>query len=158
MNGQKGIIVQWDENTERYELRLDINNDVKKVKPGNIKIQPSEGWEEQWDEHLQRRCYVDTRAEKVSVANIRAEFGEVVEGNTEELEEEEDYDEGYDGNDSGAPEGMPGIPSLEFLPIGDMSAINAVSRRHRRIMNDAAEAFGVKMLEIAERGVVDAAL
>mmetsp|Transcript_24898 Transcript_24898/g.83019 ORF Transcript_24898/g.83019 Transcript_24898/m.83019 type:complete len:560 (+) Transcript_24898:94-1773(+) len=94
MNGQKGIVVMWDKDTERYELRLDFDNSIKKVKPGNIKVELPEGWEELFDEHVGRYYYLNTKSQKVTwkhptVANSRAKFGKVVENNAEELDEVE---------------------------------------------------------------------
>jgi len=60
----------------------------------------------------------------------------------------EDFHNGYDEGDD-AQEGIPGIPSLEFVPMNDMDSIRAASRGHRRIMDDAAEAFDQKMFEMA---------
>mmetsp|Transcript_116095 Transcript_116095/g.361745 ORF Transcript_116095/g.361745 Transcript_116095/m.361745 type:complete len:542 (-) Transcript_116095:54-1679(-) len=93
LNGQKGIIVQWDKDTERYEVRLEINNDVKKVKAQNVRVELPEGWEEHYDEHLQRSYYLNTKTQKVTwkhptVANQRAKFGVVKENNIEDLEAE----------------------------------------------------------------------
>merc|ERR1712190_157638 len=94
MNGQKGVVVCWDKDTERYEGRLDVNNDIKKVKPGNIRAELPEGWEEHYDEHLGRHYYINTKTQKVTwkhptVSNTRAKFGKVRENNAEELEEVE---------------------------------------------------------------------
>jgi len=91
LNGQKGIIVQWDKDTERYEVRLEVNNDIKKVKAQNVRVELPEGWEEHYDEHLQRSYYLNTKTEKVTwkhptVANQRAKFGQVKENNIEDLE------------------------------------------------------------------------
>merc|ERR1712108_37671 len=79
---------------ERYEVRLDVNNDIKKVKAGNISAELPEGWEEHYDEHLGRHYYVNKQTQKVTwkhptVANTRAKFGKVRENNAEELDEVE---------------------------------------------------------------------
>jgi len=112
LNGQKGIVVSWDKDTERYEVRLALNNDVKKVKAGNVKIELPEGWEEHWDEHLNRHYYINSKTEKVTwkhptVANIRGKLGRVVENNAEELAEVEiDHDrKHYDVDDEEELEG-----------------------------------------------------
>mmetsp|Transcript_12862 Transcript_12862/g.35321 ORF Transcript_12862/g.35321 Transcript_12862/m.35321 type:complete len:540 (-) Transcript_12862:62-1681(-) len=91
LNGQKGIVVQWDKDAERYEVRLDVNNDIKKVKAANVKVELPEGWEEHYDEHLQRSYFVNTKTQKVTwkhptVANQRGKFGQVKENNIEDLE------------------------------------------------------------------------
>jgi len=91
LNGQKGVIVQWDKDTERYEVRLDVNNDIKKVKAANVRVELPEGWEEHYDEHLQRSYFLNTKTQKVTwkhptVANQRAKFGQVKENNIEDLE------------------------------------------------------------------------
>eukprot|EP00418_Pyrodinium_bahamense_P077148 CAMPEP_0179049684 /NCGR_PEP_ID=MMETSP0796-20121207/20338_1 /TAXON_ID=73915 /ORGANISM="Pyrodinium bahamense, Strain pbaha01" /LENGTH=562 /DNA_ID=CAMNT_0020746165 /DNA_START=21 /DNA_END=1706 /DNA_ORIENTATION=- len=93
MNGQKAIVVQWDKDSERYEVRLEINNDIKKVKPLNLRVELPEGWEEHWDEHLQRFYYMNNKTQKVTwkhptVNNQRGKFGQVRENNIEELEAE----------------------------------------------------------------------
>lgn len=62
-----------------------------------------------------------------------------------------DEDHGVDDGDD-----MPGIPSLAFLPMSDMDAIRAASRKHRRIMDDAAEAFDYEMFEMAGIPIDDA--
>merc|ERR1719464_2721138 len=91
MNGQKGIIVQWDKDAERYEVRLELNNSIKRVKPPNLKVVVPEGWEEHYDEHLARSYYLNTKTQKVTwkhptVANQRGKFGQVRENHAEELE------------------------------------------------------------------------
>mmetsp|Transcript_19032 Transcript_19032/g.60536 ORF Transcript_19032/g.60536 Transcript_19032/m.60536 type:complete len:541 (-) Transcript_19032:259-1881(-) len=91
LNGQKGVIVQWDKDAERYEVRLDVNNDIKKVKAANVRVELPEGWEEHYDEHLQRSYFLNTKTQKVTwkhptVANQRAKFGQVKENNIEDLE------------------------------------------------------------------------
>mmetsp|Transcript_4802 Transcript_4802/g.15061 ORF Transcript_4802/g.15061 Transcript_4802/m.15061 type:complete len:543 (+) Transcript_4802:136-1764(+) len=91
MNGQKAVVVQWDKETERYELRLELNNDIKKVKPANVKVELPEGWEEHYDEHLSRSYFINTKTQKVTwkhptIVNSRARFGQVRENNAEELE------------------------------------------------------------------------
>lgn len=91
LNGQKGIIVQWDKDAERYEVRLDVNNDIKKIKSANLRVELPEGWEEHYDEHLQRSYYLNTKTQKVTwkhptVANQRGKFGKVKENNIEDLE------------------------------------------------------------------------
>lgn len=96
MNGQNGVIVQWDKEGERYEVRLENTVGIKKVKPANIKPQLPEGWEEHFDEHLGKHYYLHVKSEKVtwkhpSFANTRASMGKVVEkmdGDLEEFDEE----------------------------------------------------------------------
>jgi len=94
MNGQKAIIVCWDKDTERYEVRLNINNEIKKVKAGNLRLEVPEGWEEHWDEHLGRHYYVNKTTQKVTwkhptVTNQRGKFGQVREKLDQDLEEVE---------------------------------------------------------------------
>eukprot|EP00927_Polykrikos_kofoidii_P044274 TRINITY_DN38284_c0_g1_i1.p1 TRINITY_DN38284_c0_g1~~TRINITY_DN38284_c0_g1_i1.p1 ORF type:complete len:549 (-),score=161.41 TRINITY_DN38284_c0_g1_i1:26-1672(-) len=94
MNGQKGLVVCWDKDTERYEVRLDFNNDVKKVKPANVRIELPEGWEELWDEMLQRHYYMNEKLQKVTWKhpkgfNQRGKFGKVRENNVMEWTEKE---------------------------------------------------------------------
>jgi len=94
MNGQKALVICWDKDSERYEVRLQLNNDIKKVKAGNLRAELPEGWEEHWDEHLQRHYYLNSTTQKVTwkhpvVSNQRAKFGKVRENNAEELEEVE---------------------------------------------------------------------
>lgn len=94
MNGQKALVVCWDKETERYELRLEIDNTIKKVKAGSIRIELPEGWEEHYDEHLSRHYYINSKTQKVTwkhptVQNQRAKFGKVKENNAEELDEVE---------------------------------------------------------------------
>eukprot|EP00435_Cladocopium_sp_Y103_P040857 s842_g11.t1 len=94
MNGQKAIVVCWDKDTERYEVRLNINNDIKKVKAGNLRLEVPEGWEEHWDEHLGRHYYVNKATQKVTwkhptVTNQRGKFGQVREKLDQDLEEVE---------------------------------------------------------------------
>merc|ERR1719353_1346173 len=98
MNGQSGVIVMWDKDTERYEVRLVnvINCGVKKVKPANIKAELPEGWEEHYDEHLGKHYYLNVKTERVtwkhpSFVNSRAQMGKVTEkldGDLEEFDEE----------------------------------------------------------------------
>eukprot|EP00434_Breviolum_minutum_P019577 symbB.v1.2.017271.t1/scaffold1347.1/size123984/8 len=83
MNGQKAIIV-----------RLNINNEIKKVKAGNLRLEVPEGWEEHWDEHLGRHYYVNKTTQKVTwkhptVTNQRGKFGQVREKLDQDLEEVE---------------------------------------------------------------------
>jgi len=92
MNGQKGTIVQWDVDADRYEVRLDKGNAIKKVKPANLKPQVPEGWEEHFDEHLGRHYYINIKTQKVTwkhptVANQRAKMGKVREKVGEDVEE-----------------------------------------------------------------------
>lgn len=94
MNGQKGIVVSWDKNIERYEVRLDLDNTIKKVKPSNIHVELPEGWEENFDEHTGRYYYLNVKSQKVTwkhptVVNGRAKFGKVLEHNAEEMDEVE---------------------------------------------------------------------
>eukprot|EP00929_Paragymnodinium_shiwhaense_P118335 TRINITY_DN90268_c0_g1_i1.p1 TRINITY_DN90268_c0_g1~~TRINITY_DN90268_c0_g1_i1.p1 ORF type:complete len:557 (+),score=157.31 TRINITY_DN90268_c0_g1_i1:77-1747(+) len=94
LNGQKGIVVAWDKEGQRYEIRLDVNNDVKKVKPGNVRIELPPEWQEHWDEHLQRYYYLNTKTEKVTwkhpkMVNQRAKMGVVRENNTMDWEAQE---------------------------------------------------------------------
>eukprot|EP00931_Biecheleriopsis_adriatica_P086658 TRINITY_DN61276_c0_g1_i1.p1 TRINITY_DN61276_c0_g1~~TRINITY_DN61276_c0_g1_i1.p1 ORF type:complete len:568 (+),score=159.90 TRINITY_DN61276_c0_g1_i1:48-1706(+) len=94
MNGQKAIVVCWDKETERYEVRLEVNHDVKKIKAGNIRPEVPEGWEEHWDEHLGRHYYINKADQKVTwkhptVTNTRGKFGKVQEKRAEELDEVE---------------------------------------------------------------------
>eukprot|EP00421_Protoceratium_reticulatum_P005030 CAMPEP_0168365232 /NCGR_PEP_ID=MMETSP0228-20121227/4612_1 /TAXON_ID=133427 /ORGANISM="Protoceratium reticulatum, Strain CCCM 535 (=CCMP 1889)" /LENGTH=534 /DNA_ID=CAMNT_0008378007 /DNA_START=85 /DNA_END=1686 /DNA_ORIENTATION=- len=91
MNGQKAIIVQWDKDGERYEVRMELNNTIKSVKPANLRIPLPEGWEEHYDEHLGRSYFMNAKTQKVTwkhptVANQRAKFGQVRENNAEDLE------------------------------------------------------------------------
>merc|ERR1719235_1608900 len=65
MNGQNGVIVMWDKDTERYEIRLEGQTGIKKVKPANIKAELPEGWEEHFDEHLGKNYYLHVKSEKV---------------------------------------------------------------------------------------------
>mmetsp|Transcript_31401 Transcript_31401/g.71698 ORF Transcript_31401/g.71698 Transcript_31401/m.71698 type:complete len:569 (+) Transcript_31401:340-2046(+) len=92
MNGQKAVIVQWDVDAERYEVRLEKGHAIKKVKAANLKPQVPEGWEEHFDEHLGRHYYINTKSQKVtwkhpSVANQRGKMGKVQEKTTEDIEE-----------------------------------------------------------------------
>mmetsp|Transcript_9716 Transcript_9716/g.17085 ORF Transcript_9716/g.17085 Transcript_9716/m.17085 type:complete len:550 (-) Transcript_9716:312-1961(-) len=94
MNGQNGIIVQWDKEVERYEVRLDVTTVIKKVKPANIRIELPEGWEEHHDEHLGRNYYIHVKTQKVTwkhptVANTRARMGKVTEKQDADMEEVE---------------------------------------------------------------------
>lgn len=94
MNGQKGTVVQWDKDGERYEVRLDCNNDVKKIKAQCIRAELPEGWEEYYDEHLSRSYYLNTKTQKITwkhptVANQRGKMGVVREHNAEEIDEVE---------------------------------------------------------------------
>lgn len=89
LNGQKGLVVCWDKDLERYEVRLDINNDIKKVKPGNLRIELPPDWEEHWDEHLQRYYYLNEKTQKVTwkhpkVNTYRNKMGKVRENNIAE--------------------------------------------------------------------------
>lgn len=91
MNGQKAIIVCWDKDIERYEVRLAVNHEIKKVKAGNIRPEVPEGWEEHFDEHLGRHYYVNKADQKVTwkhptVSNQRAKFGKVQEHLAEDLQ------------------------------------------------------------------------
>mmetsp|Transcript_66039 Transcript_66039/g.137936 ORF Transcript_66039/g.137936 Transcript_66039/m.137936 type:complete len:548 (-) Transcript_66039:106-1749(-) len=112
MNGQKGIIVQWDKMGERYEVRLDVDNTIKKVKPGNIKVELPEGWEEHYDEHISRFYYLNLKTQKVTwkhptVVNHRAKFNKVMQHNAEEMDDA-DVDENrktYDVDDEEENEG-----------------------------------------------------
>merc|ERR1712046_234624 len=92
MNGQNGVIVMWDKDTERYEIRLNGMNNIKKVKPANVRAELPEGWEEHYDEHLGKYYYLHVKTEKVTwkhpaVANTRAQMGKVMEKKDEDLEE-----------------------------------------------------------------------
>lgn len=94
LNGQIALVVQWDVEGERYDLRLEVNNAIKKVKPANIQIPLPAGWEEHYDEHLSRHYYINTKTQKVTwkhptVANTRGKFSKVRENNAEELAEVE---------------------------------------------------------------------
>lgn len=94
LNGQKGVIIQWLKDTERYEVRLEYNNDVKKVKPGNVRAELPPDWEEHYDEHLGRNYYLNNKLQKVTwkhpvVTNFRAKFNKIKENNAEELDEVE---------------------------------------------------------------------
>jgi len=140
LNGQKGVIVAWDKGGERYEVRLALNNSVKKVKPGNIKIELPEGWTEHWDEHLNRHYYINAKTEKVTwkhptVANIRGKLGKVVENNAEELAEVEiDKDrKHYDVDDE---EEMEGNFNLEEL----VKKVEATEKK-RQAAEDAGEEY-----------------
>ncbi|CAE7233463.1 unnamed protein product [Symbiodinium pilosum] len=92
MNGLKAIVVCWDKDTERYEVRLSLNNDIKKVKPPNLRLEVPDGWQEHWDEHLGRHYYVNQTTQKVTwkhptVTNQRAKFGQVKEKLDPDLED-----------------------------------------------------------------------
>ncbi|CAJ1406138.1 unnamed protein product [Effrenium voratum] len=94
MNGQTAIVVCWDKDTDRYEVRLSVNNDVKKVKAANLRLEVPEGWQEHWDEHLGRYYYVNMATQKVTwkhpiVMNQRGKFGQVREKLDQDLEEVE---------------------------------------------------------------------
>lgn len=93
LNGQKGLIVCWDKETERYEVRLTYDNSIKKVKAENLRVQLPEGWEEHWDEHTLRYYYLHTKEQKVTwkhptVSNQKGKMGKVKENNLTEWEEE----------------------------------------------------------------------
>lgn len=94
MNGQKAIIVQWDRDADRYEVRMEVNNDIKKVKPANVRPELPEGWEEHYDEHLGRSYYLNVQTQKVTwrhpnVANQRGKMGQVRENHYEDLQDVE---------------------------------------------------------------------
>lgn len=122
LNGQKGIVVCWDKEGERYEIRLDFENQIKKVKAGNLKVELPEGWDEHWDEHLQRYYYMNNKTQKVTwkhpkkIFNQRAKFGKVQENNIEEWEEEKvDLDADrvhYDIDDTEEMEGQFNLAAL----------------------------------------------
>eukprot|EP00933_Yihiella_yeosuensis_P044040 TRINITY_DN3908_c0_g3_i1.p1 TRINITY_DN3908_c0_g3~~TRINITY_DN3908_c0_g3_i1.p1 ORF type:complete len:373 (+),score=118.93 TRINITY_DN3908_c0_g3_i1:642-1760(+) len=119
MNGQKATVVQWDKGTERYEVRLEVNNDIKKVKAGNIRPEVPKGWEEHFDEHLGRHYYVNIESQKVTwkhptVTNQRAKFGKVKEHLAEDLVDV-DIDDGrkhYDVDDEDEMEGQFNLDEL----------------------------------------------
>eukprot|EP00928_Gymnodinium_smaydae_P010346 TRINITY_DN13890_c0_g2_i1.p1 TRINITY_DN13890_c0_g2~~TRINITY_DN13890_c0_g2_i1.p1 ORF type:complete len:588 (+),score=177.75 TRINITY_DN13890_c0_g2_i1:99-1766(+) len=98
MNGQKGVVVCWDKELERYEVRLDYNNDIKKVKPANLHIELPPDWEEHWDDHLHRYYYLNEKTQKVTwkhpkAQTFRGKMGKVRENNvTEWAEAEVDID------------------------------------------------------------------
>jgi len=90
LNGQKAIVVQWDKDGERYEVRLKIDNSIKKVKPGNVRVELPEGWEEHFDEHLGKFYYLNVKSQKVTwkhpkITNQRSKFNKVTENYGEEF-------------------------------------------------------------------------
>merc|ERR1712039_355746 len=92
MNGQKAIVVCWDKDAERYEVRLEYNTTIKKVKPDNLRVELPEGWEEHYDEHLGRYYYLHVKQQKVTwkhpkCVNMKGKMNQVRENNIEELEE-----------------------------------------------------------------------
>jgi len=91
MNGQRAIIVQWCKEAERYEVRLLVNNEMKKVKATNLWVELPNGWEEHYDEHTSRHYYLNIDTQRVTwkhpkVANLKGKMGRVVENNAEEFE------------------------------------------------------------------------
>ncbi|CAK9034367.1 unnamed protein product [Durusdinium trenchii] len=84
MNGQKAIVVCWDKDTERYEVRLSINNDVKKVKAANLRLEVPEGWEVDTTTSTQKVTW-----KHPTVTNQRGKFGQVREKLDADLEEVE---------------------------------------------------------------------
>lgn len=92
LNGQMGTIVQWDVSARRYEIRLDLNNHIKKIQPKNLKVQLPEGWEEHFDDHLQRHYYTNQKTGKTTwthptISNSEQKMGKVRE--TTEMDQEE---------------------------------------------------------------------
>lgn len=120
LNGQKAIVVQWDKDGERYEVRLKIDNSIKKVKPGNVRVELPEGWEEHFDEHLGKFYYLNVKSQKVTwkhptITNQRSKFNKVTENYAEEFKDVE-IDENrkhYDVDDEEEMEG--GFNLLELV-------------------------------------------
>lgn len=92
MNGQKAIVICWDKDVERYEVRLEYNTTIKKVKADNLRVTLPEGWEEHYDEHLGRYYYLHVKDQKVTwkhpkCVNMKGKMSKVRENNIEDLEE-----------------------------------------------------------------------
>jgi len=67
LNGQEGVVVGFDDEAKRYEIKLERDqNQIKRVKFENLKLSLPPGWVEHFDEHAQRSYYVNTATNKTS--------------------------------------------------------------------------------------------
>ncbi|KAF4675164.1 hypothetical protein FOL47_008171 [Perkinsus chesapeaki] len=66
INGQEGIVVGWNPDKKRYDIKLNCDGSIKQLKPENVKVKLPEGWTEYWDEDQQRHYYVENATQKVT--------------------------------------------------------------------------------------------
>eukprot|EP00397_Hematodinium_sp_SG-2012_P028491 GEMP01030000.1.p1 GENE.GEMP01030000.1~~GEMP01030000.1.p1 ORF type:complete len:598 (+),score=153.99 GEMP01030000.1:131-1924(+) len=118
LNGQEGFVVGYDEEAQRYEVKLLRDaKQIKRVKLDNMKLSLPEGWVEYFDEHAQRPYYINPATKKVTwkhpiQATARSKFDTVVDAN-EDLEDA-DFEErdGYDCDDLEECEGQFNLEEL----------------------------------------------
>lgn len=92
LNGQEGFVVGYDEEAQRYEIKLLRDaNQIKRVKRDNLRLSLPEGWVEYFDEHAQKAYYINRETNKATwkhpvQTQTQTKFDTVVEAN-EDLEE-----------------------------------------------------------------------
>ncbi|CAD7966723.1 unnamed protein product [Amoebophrya sp. A120] len=70
LNGSKGIVVNFDEETKRYLVKMLTNrnvetNQIKKLKFENLKCELPKGWTEHFDEHMGKFFYRHTDSNRI---------------------------------------------------------------------------------------------
>ncbi|KAF4673516.1 hypothetical protein FOL46_007006 [Perkinsus olseni] len=64
INGQEGIVIGWNPDKKRYDVKLNCDGSIKQLKPENVRVKVPEGWTEYWDEDQQRHYYVENATQK----------------------------------------------------------------------------------------------
>ncbi|EER16831.1 hypothetical protein Pmar_PMAR011345 [Perkinsus marinus ATCC 50983] len=107
INGQYGIVVGWNSDKKRYDVKLNCDGSIKQLKPENVRVKLPEGWTEYWDEDQQRHYYVENATKKVTWKHPVFSTGEADIGSKPVMEEhaafEEEDGEAGQGDDTGEP-------------------------------------------------------